>query len=219
MMRKKRQSEDPDMPTHDDPAPPEAQESGAPDADANEQGSRDEAEYDPTEHIEQLERERDEAVDRYKRALADYSNFQKRAIQNEHVAREQATAGVIRNLFPVLDHFTLALDQDPESITAAQFLDGMKLVRDELLRALQMHGLRLIETKPGDAFDPMIHEAVAHVACEGVAPGAVTHVTQAGYMLGDRVLRATKVTVAPSEGAGTGSAPDEVSGEDATTED
>lgn len=208
-MRKKRHNEDPDMPTHDDSVEPEAQE-----FEANEHGSGDETDYDPTEHIEQLERERDEAVDRYKRALADYSNFQKRAIQNEHVAREQATAGVIRNLFPVLDHFALALDQDPESITAAQFLDGMKLVRDELLRALQMHGLQLIETKPGDTFDPTIHEAVAHVACEGVAAGGVTHVTQAGYMLGDRVLRATKVTVAPSEAGDVSSAPDDASDEE-----
>lgn len=154
--------------------------------------------YDPVEHIAQLEQERDEAVDKYKRSLADFQNFQRRSIQSEQQAREQAVAGVVQSLLPVMDHFQLALEQDLSQTNVEQFAQGMRIVRDELHKALQMHGLSRIEVKVGEPFDPKLHDAVAHVPGEGVEAGHVSNVTQQGYRLGERVLRAAKVTVAPA---------------------
>lgn len=157
----------------------------------------DEQGYDPVDHIAHLEREREEAIEKYKRSLADFQNYQRRSIQSEQQAREQAVAGVVKSLLPVFDNFELALDQDLSKINVEQFTQGMRIVRDELHKALRLHGLSRIEVSIGDPFDPRLHEAVAHVPGEGVEPGHVSNITQQGYMLGERVLRATKVTVAP----------------------
>ncbi len=158
---------------------------------------QDELEYDPVDHLAQLEQERDEALEKYRRALADFQNFQRRALQNEQQAREQGIAGVVHSLLPALDHFQLALDQDLSQTTVEQFAQGMGIVRDELGKALRLHNLSRLEVKVGDLFDPTLHEAVAHVPGEGIEPGHISNITQHGYKLGERVLRATKVTVAP----------------------
>jgi len=159
--------------------------------------------YDPTDHITQLEQERDDAVDKWKRALADFRNFQQRSLQNEKQAKEQAIASVARSLLPVLDHFDLALNQDFSQTTLEQFVQGMKIVNDELHKALNLHGVKVIEVEVGDRFDPNVHEAVAHVPADNVDPGHISNVTQPGYRIGDRVLRAVKVTVAPPDSADT----------------
>ncbi|MCK4871571.1 MAG: nucleotide exchange factor GrpE [Phycisphaerales bacterium] len=157
------------------------------------------ADYDPVEHIAELEQERDEAIAKYQRSLADFQNYQRRSIQNERQANEQGIASVARGLLPVMDHFTLALGQDPQQTTVEQFMAGMRIVRDELVKALQIHGLTSIQVEVGDAFDPKYHDAVARVAAQDVDPGCVSNITQDGFMLGDRVLRAVKVTIAPED--------------------
>ncbi len=167
------------------------------DSDAGEPDDASEV-YDPTDHIAQLEQERDEAIEKYKRSLADFQNYQRRSIQSEQQAREQAVAGVVQSLLPVLDHFQLALEQDLGQTNVQQFAQGMRIVRDELHKALQIYGVSKIDVSTGDAFDPRLHDAVAHVPGEGVQPGHVSNVTQQGYLLGERVLRAAKVTVAPA---------------------
>ena len=64
------------------------------------------------ELFENLQRERDDAVEARTRALADYANFQRRARENETREREMGIAQVTRSLMPVLDQFDLALGQD-----------------------------------------------------------------------------------------------------------
>ncbi|HYE03175.1 MAG TPA: nucleotide exchange factor GrpE, partial [Phycisphaerales bacterium] len=60
-------------------------------------------------------------------------------------------------------------------------------------------GVSILAPEPGAEFDPTRHQAIMHQAREGVAPGHVVATLQAGYMLGDRVIRPAKVSVAPSE--------------------
>src|SRR3989304_6489586 len=88
-----------------------------------------------------LKAELDEAIEARKRALADFANYQRRALDNEHRAGQNATASVIRSLLPVLDHFDLALGQDPAAVTVPQLLGGARMVRVELDTALERHGI------------------------------------------------------------------------------
>ncbi len=150
------------------------------------------------ERIDALQRELDEAKSLRLRALADFQNYQRRSIQNEEEAKRQGAAGVLRTVINSLDHFDQALAQ-ADKLSPEQAVAGIKLIRDEIVRAIEQgHGVTVIRPNPNDEFTPGRHEALAQLPREGVAPGHIVEVYQPGYALGDRVLRAAKVIVAPA---------------------
>jgi molecular chaperone GrpE len=139
----------------------------------------------------------------YQRVLADFSNYQRRALQNEQVAKTDGVSKVAAEVVTVVDHFDLALNQDLSKATAQSIMEGMKMVRDELLRVLARHGVSVIAPKPNDAFQPGRHEAITQQTAEGVEPGNVVSTFQSGYAVatatgGERVIRPAKVSVAPT---------------------
>jgi molecular chaperone GrpE len=144
-----------------------------------------------------LESEVQAAKDQALRALADFQNYQRRANAEEPRLRASGVGSVVRHVIPVLDNFDLALAHDPATMTVAGAVDGLRLVRGELLRALERAGVELLQPKPGDAFDPHQHEAIMQAPAAGVAPGHVSNTLQCGYRLGETVLRPAKVAVAP----------------------
>src|SRR4051794_17838870 len=81
-----------------------------------------------------LEAERDAINEKYLRTLADYHNSQRRAVSNEREARTQGVSSVVLNVLPLIDHFDLALGQDPAKATAQQIIGGVKMIRDELIK-------------------------------------------------------------------------------------
>lgn len=141
----------------------------------------------------------DEAVAARQRALADFANYQRRAVDNEARARQDSIASVVRSLVPVLDHFDTALGQDAERVSLERLLGGVRIVRDELAKVLEAQGLKEIPVAVGDELDPHRHEAIARLPDEGVAPNHVSAIFQKGYALGDQVLRPAKVAVAPPD--------------------
>ena len=165
------------------------------------------AEGDPdatADLIDQITAERDEAIANwkqsasdYQRALADYQNFQRRAVGNEAEAHRQGVTSVLGSILPVLDHFDLALSQKPTDDAGTKILEGVQVIRAELIRALENHGVKLIHPQPNDEFDPNRHSAIAQIKAEGVEPGRVSMTMQPGYLLGERVIRSAKVGVAP----------------------
>ena len=107
--------------------------------------------------------------------------------------------GLTQELLPVLDTFGAALQAydapnggtaDPKSL-----VDGVRLVRTMLSGALERHGLQEIRAE-GAPFDPKLHDAVTVEPTRDVPEGHVVRVLQAGYLLGDRVVRHSRVTVA-----------------------
>ena len=152
---------------------------------------------DTAEVLEELQKQVVEAQASRQRALADFANFQRRAAENEIRARQQGVASVIRSILSVLDHFDLALAQDPTQVTVDQILGGVGIVRNEFTKALESHGVQRIEPAIGEEFDPSRHEAVMQQGRPGVAPNHIANVLQAGYAMGDSVLRPAKVAVAP----------------------
>lgn len=151
------------------------------------------------ELVSQLEVERDDALAARQRALADYQNFQRRSLENERRAGQQGATRVVRSILPVLDHFDLALGQKSDELTVEQLIGGVKIVRDELVKALQLSGLQRIDPQPGDEFDPNQHEAMMRQPAEGIDPNHIVTVMQPGYRIEDQVLRPAKVAIAPSE--------------------
>lgn len=140
---------------------------------------------------EELERTRAQ----YARAIADYQNLQRRSQQDRLDSSRQVLSTLVRNFLPVLDDLNRALGSVDADLTDHRWVDGVRLVRDKFQGVLESAGVSEIAAV-GERFDPQIHEAVGH------APGAegqVTHLVQAGYTLGDRIVRPAMVLVGNGE--------------------
>ncbi len=149
--------------------------------------------------LDQLQQERDEFEERYKRALADSQNIQRRAVENEREARRQGASGVLQAIIPILDNFELALSHEVADPGAKQVIDGIRAIQASLLDALSRHGVGVIKPEVASDFDPMRHEALIQQAADGAPAGTVSGVIQIGYTLGERVIRPAKVMVAPED--------------------
>lgn len=165
------------------PAPPPATNGAAP------------PEAAPEDRVADLERDLKAAQEEVLRAVADYQNFARRARQNITEARQQQLVDAAKPLLPVLDHFDRALHVDPATATVESLLQGVQMVREELLKALNTLGISRLEAKPGEPFDPHHHEALMHQPVEGMEPNRVAAQLEVGYKLGSITLRPAKVSV------------------------
>lgn len=151
--------------------------------------------------VKQLEEELATEKSRALRAMADFQNYQRRAYNNEQNARIEGTIKAIMNIVPLIDHFDHALAQDPSNSSAQQVLAGVRLIKEEFIRGLTKFNVSLIAPAANDEFQPGRHEAVMQMPGEGVEPGRVVMTLQPGFgmqtEMGERVLRAAKVSVAP----------------------
>ena len=73
-------------------------------------------------------------------------------------------------------------------------IEGVELTERELLKVLEKHGVKKFSPE-GEKFDPNVHQAMYELPTSELPPGHVAQVIQAGYMLGDRVLRPALVAV------------------------
>src|SRR5215471_18777759 len=122
------------------------------------------------------------------RLQAEYANYRKRVDRDRAAVREQAVAGTLTGLLPVLD----AIDQAREH---GELSGGFKSVADSLQAALGRLGLATYGEK-GDPFDPKIHEALIHSYSADVTEDTCVEILQPGYKVGERILRAARVAVA-----------------------
>jgi molecular chaperone GrpE len=150
-----------------------------------------------------LEQQLQQMRDRYIRAAADLENARKRARQAIGEARQQAIAGVLQELLPLLDNFERALESSVPAASAPAetqaVYDGIELIYRQLKQVLERRGVKPIEAL-GQPFDPHLHEAVVQVPAGKEHPeGTVALEMQRGYTYGDQVLRHSQVGVAVRE--------------------
>jgi len=122
------------------------------------------------------------------RLQAEYANYRKRVDRDRAAVREQAVAGTLIGLLPVLD----AIDQARDH---GELSGGFKSVADSLQAALGRLGLVTYGEK-GDPFDPKIHEALTHSYSSDVTEDTCVEILQPGYKVGERILRPARVAVA-----------------------
>ncbi|HEY3066406.1 MAG TPA: nucleotide exchange factor GrpE [Methylomirabilota bacterium] len=149
-----------------------------------------------------LQRQLDDKQDQLLRALAEMDNMRRRAQRDREEQSRYANETLLRDLVPVVDNFDRALDAARAAGAAAAVVDGVELIRRELLKALERHGLTRYSAV-GTRFDPTRHEAIARIVSADAAPDTVVHETAPGYLLNGRVLRPALVAVAaaPDEDA------------------
>ncbi len=157
----------------------------------------DEAEGDLRAVLNWYADELDTAREDRLRVLAELSNNQRRASENEVRVSRAAVAGALRSILTISDQLDLALGQDISSMTAEQFAQGVQLAREEFMKVLTDLGVCRIDPEVGDEFDPQRHEAMLQQPGDGIDSGHITMVMQPGYETANHVLRPAKVAVAP----------------------
>ena len=174
-------------PPDGEPGPAAAEAAAEPPAEVDlEPGAGAETEVDPV--AQQLaERTAD-----LQRLQAEYVNYKRRVDRDRDLVRQNATFGVLSSMLPVLDDIDRAREH-------GELEGGFKAVADSLERIVAGLGLTKFGA-PGEPFDPNVHEALAHGHSPEVTETVVQHLAQAGYRIGDRVVRAAKVTVLDPEG-------------------
>lgn len=130
------------------------------------------------------------------RTTADFDNFRKRVDRDRIEERKQATAGLARNVLPVLDSFRWALvsAQKGEDAAVKGFAEGFRLIEAQLLDVLKAAGLEAVDAT--GIFDPSVHEALMQEASSTVPHMTVLEVFEPGWRLGGRLLRPARVKVA-----------------------
>lgn len=131
------------------------------------------------------------------RVQAEMENLRRRTERDIASAIKYGNEKLVSDILPIVDSLVRGLDspesQDPH---VKSMRDGLSLTLELCYKTLTKHGIQLINPKPGDVFNPALHEAVSMQKVEGKKPNTILHVMQQGYQLNDRVLRAAIVTVA-----------------------
>lgn len=141
------------------------------------------------QELAEAKRQRDEYLDSWRRAQADFDNYRKRVDRQQREMADYAATTLVTKLLPVLDTADLALAHGAG--------EEVKQVAGALFDVLAKEGLQRIVPE-GQAFDPQRHDAVAHEVAEGEgAPPVpeVSEVLRAGYEWKGRVLRPAMVKV------------------------
>jgi molecular chaperone GrpE len=150
----------------------------------------DEAEAASTEvdhEVETLRKQLAERTTDLQRLQAEYVNYKRRVDRDRDLVRETATARVLADLLPVLDDIDRARDH-------GELEGGFKAVAESLERVVESFGLERFG-KPGEEFDPRIHEALMHDYADGVDTTVAQTILQVGYRVGERVIRPARVAV------------------------
>lgn len=140
--------------------------------------------------LKKCETERKEYLEGWQRAKADHINYRKDEGKRFEDMAQFVTAGLVREILPVLDSFDLALSHElPKEVEK-----GMLLIRSQLEDILQKRGFNEIEVKEGDEFSPEKHESIGEV--ESKEPeGKVAEIVQRGYLFREKVLRPARVRI------------------------
>ena len=154
--------------------------------------------------LEALRAEVESLKDQRLRALAEAENIRRRAEREKTEASAYAVTKFARDMLGIADNFARALAAVPAEIRAAAdpqvkaVLDGVEATDRQLLQTLERYGVKAVDTTDGK-FDPNLHQAIAEVPGNGKPPGSIVDVVQAGFTIGDRLLRPAMVTVARKE--------------------
>ncbi|HLJ01387.1 MAG TPA: nucleotide exchange factor GrpE [Bradyrhizobium sp.] len=151
--------------------------------------------------VEALTKELADARDKTLRTLAEMENLRQRTRREVADSKIYGITGFARDVLDIADNLQRALDAVPaETRQSADpmlkaLIDGVELTERSLLNTLEKNGVKKFDPS-GEKFDPNFQQAMYEVPDASVPPGTVVQVVQAGYTIGERVLRPALVGVA-----------------------
>jgi len=145
--------------------------------------------------ISELEDKCAELNEKYLYALAQMKDLHKTYEKENAIAIKYVTYDLMEELLPILDIFSMVLENDnvPDQVKA--YFQGFELVFNQFKQILDRHGVSEIKCAVGDAFDYNIHNGVEKVDVEEGEHDTIAAVLQKGYKIGDKILRPVSVKV------------------------
>lgn len=162
------------------------------------------AEMEPVEETEKKEegivdakKKTDEYLSGWKRCQADFENYKKDQAKMLGEFRKFVSLDMILQILPVLDNFNVSLEHVPADQKDSAWVTGIIYIKKQLEDILKNNGVKEIEVKVGDRFDPTIHEAItdAKQQMESESANKIMKVVQKGYKIDGKVIRAVRVIV------------------------
>jgi molecular chaperone GrpE len=145
--------------------------------------------------VDRLNTELGKERDNFLRLFAEFENYKKRTSKERIELFSTANKELMTVLLPVLDDFERGLNEIEKSSDKA-LLEGMQLIYSKFRNTLNQKGLKQLEVKQGDAFDPEVHEAITQIpAPSKKLKGKIIDVVEKGYKLGDTIIRFPKVVL------------------------
>lgn len=151
----------------------------------------------PDKKLNKLENQVGELTADLQRIQADFVNFKRRSDEEKSGIMEMAKESVILHILPLIDNIERALNHRPEELKNNDWANGVEQVAKQVESTLSELGVGKINAV-GEPFNPELHEAVGYEDGEdesSVGQEVVAEELQAGYKLGDRVIRHSIVKV------------------------
>ena len=154
--------------------------------------AEEEEEKDP---LEQAQAEIEQLKTQILYKTAEFDNYRKRTLKEKAELILNGGEKAVSAILPVIDDMERALANGEKTDDPAVLREGMELIYNKMMKALESLGVKKIETDDAD-FNTDMHEAVAMVPGMGDdKKGKVIDCLQAGYQLNDKVIRHAKVAV------------------------
>lgn len=147
------------------------------------------------EALEKKEAECRELQDKYVRALAEMDNFRKRMNREMNDSVKFANEKILGDLLAVVDNMERAITHSRDKKDFTSLIDGLELTMKEFRGVFEKHGVQSVESV-GQLFDPSKHHAVAMIESDTHGDNVIVEEFRKGYLLNDRVLRPSLVSVA-----------------------
>lgn len=163
-------------------------------------GATEAGEASAPDPMESLKAENEQLRDRFLRLAAEMDNLRRRTDREVKDAKSYAVTAFARDMLAVSDNLRRALDsipsdtKDSEDAGLKALIEGVDMTERAMLSALDRHGVKKIEPE-GQKFDPNFHQAMFEIPNTTVPNNTVLQVVQAGYVIGERVLRPAMVGV------------------------
>ncbi|HET9932756.1 MAG TPA: nucleotide exchange factor GrpE [Polyangiaceae bacterium] len=149
----------------------------------------------PADPLEEARAEAARLRDQLLRTAADFDNYKKRARRETQDAERRVREDFLRDLLPVFDNLERAAQHAGTASDVKSLADGISMVMRLFLDTLGRLGVERVNAV-GQAFDPALHEAVQQLETTQFPPGSVAAEVQAGYRMGERLVRPAMVVVA-----------------------
>lgn len=145
---------------------------------------------------EKLEREVEEAKDKYLRLYSEFENFRRRNAKERVDLIKTASSDLMSELLPTIDDFERAMKANETQDDIEAMKEGFGLISSKMLKTLEAKGLKVMDTEKGTEFDAELHEAVTQFPVEEEElKGKIIDTVEKGYYLGDKVIRFAKVVI------------------------
>ncbi len=145
--------------------------------------------------------------DQLLRTAADFDNFRKRSRRDAEDANRRGRESLLKELLPVFDNLERAVGSAETAQDAKSVAEGIRMVLRQFGSTLDRVGVKRV-VSVGQPFDPGLHEAIQHVESTEHEAGTVAAEVQAGYQIGEHLVRAALVVVSKGPGPGGGAAPE-----------